>query len=301
MNKDGKYEVSFIYQRKRFNSGFTYSIPKIYTHLITNYIKELAPYKPKKLEGEPRFLRNWNVRAKTRIQNTDRNVIDRVTKDAAEYLGYDKAHYSGHSWRRSAATNLADVGVTLTNLKRHGQWKSDSTCEGYIANSKPLREEREKNILPKEHQDPPQESRELNAINELSGFVKGLLLQDKGSGKPAAKAADEINLPVAEKLQESENMEMNDIEYEDVSDTARHNLPGFTFSQLGFSQMELEDHEQAELSGDLNGIPIFTKKAVTPSPPKKNVVSLRGRTAPVYHNCTFVFKYEGDMMKPPGF
>ena len=42
MNKDGKYEVNFIYQRKRFNIEFIYNIPKIYTHHITNYIKELS-------------------------------------------------------------------------------------------------------------------------------------------------------------------------------------------------------------------------------------------------------------------
>ena len=36
LNKEGKFEVNFIYERKRFNSGFTYTIPKIYTHLITN-------------------------------------------------------------------------------------------------------------------------------------------------------------------------------------------------------------------------------------------------------------------------
>ena len=84
-----------------------------------------------------------------------RNLIDRVAKDAEEYLGYDKAYYSGHSWRRSATTNLADARLTLTNLKRHSQWKSDATCEGYTSNSKPLRDEQEKLLLPKEHQPPP--------------------------------------------------------------------------------------------------------------------------------------------------
>ena len=96
-------------------------------------------------------------------------------------------------------------------------------------------------------------------------------------------------------------MEVDEIEYEDISDTARHNLPDLTFSQLGFSQMELEEHEQAEFAGEINIDPIFTKKQVgTPSPPKK-VVSITKRTAPLYHNCTFVFKYEGYLVRPPGF
>ena len=128
------------------------------------------------------------------------------------------------------------------------------------------------------------------------------MLQDGtgGAGKPAAKAAGEIDLPVAEKLQENEDTEMDDIDFEDVSDTARHDLPDYTYSQLGFSQMELDDDEEAELAGEINGIPIFTKKAATPSPPTKKVI-LPKHMAPVYHNCTFVFKYGGERVKPPDF
>jgi len=51
-------------------------------------------------------------------------------------------------FRRSAATNLADAGVSLVNLKRHGQWKSDTVAERYIANSVPLRQERATKLLP---------------------------------------------------------------------------------------------------------------------------------------------------------
>ena len=58
---------------------------------------------------------------------------------------------------------------------------------------------------------------------------------------------------------------------------------------------------KAELAGELNGVPIFTKKVVTPSPPKKKVISLPKRTTPVYHKCTFVFKYDGDIVRPPRF
>lgn len=37
--------------------------------------------------------------------------------------------------RRSSATLLADTGVNLTTLKRHGGWKSDAVAEGYIEES----------------------------------------------------------------------------------------------------------------------------------------------------------------------
>jgi len=50
--------------------------------------------------------------------------------------------YTGHCLHRSAATNLADCRVSFVNLKRHGQWKSDSVVKGYIADSEPLCMER---------------------------------------------------------------------------------------------------------------------------------------------------------------
>ena len=44
-----------------------------------------------------------------------------------------------------------DVGVMFINFKRHGQWVSDSVVEGFMANSKLLRQERLNCILPVEN------------------------------------------------------------------------------------------------------------------------------------------------------
>lgn len=43
--------------------------------------------------------------------------------------------YTGHCLRRSSATLLAEGGGSITNLKRHGGWKSTSVAEGYVENS----------------------------------------------------------------------------------------------------------------------------------------------------------------------
>ena len=69
-------------------------------------------------------------------------------KTACDILGVDPTGYTTHCFRRSAATNLADTRVSFVNLKRHGQWKSDSVAESYIANSQVLRDERELCLLP---------------------------------------------------------------------------------------------------------------------------------------------------------
>ena len=44
--------------------------------------------------------------------------------------------YSSHSFRRTGATILADAGIDMINLKRMGLWKIDLCVEGYLANSK---------------------------------------------------------------------------------------------------------------------------------------------------------------------
>ena len=43
--------------------------------------------------------------------------------------------YTGHAFRRSSATLLADSGADLSLLKRHGGWKSTSVAERYIEDS----------------------------------------------------------------------------------------------------------------------------------------------------------------------
>ena len=68
-------------KKKIFASGMNF-IPDIYTQLITRYIKELKAQFPNQ-KKDPRFLKNWNVCGNIRIQNTGRNFVDEVAKDAA--------------------------------------------------------------------------------------------------------------------------------------------------------------------------------------------------------------------------
>ena len=104
--------------------------------------------------------------------------------------------FSNHSWRRSAATNLADAGVSKTNLKRHGQWSSDATVEGYIAQSRPLRLERVNKLQPqddsseKEWEEDVTDDRKMPAkhsgftqVDHLSSDEEAVLEQDS-EGEP---------------------------------------------------------------------------------------------------------------------
>ena len=66
-----------------------------------------------------------------------RNTIGAIPSFIASFLGLDKPDlYTGHCFRRSSATALADTGASLTTLKRQFRWKSDSVALGYVDQSK---------------------------------------------------------------------------------------------------------------------------------------------------------------------
>ena len=56
----------------------------------------------------------------------------------AELLELDNASdFSGHSWRRSAASIAADNGITKEDLKRAGRWRSNNVADEYVDNGLP--------------------------------------------------------------------------------------------------------------------------------------------------------------------
>ncbi|RYA72252.1 hypothetical protein DD592_26315 [Enterobacter cloacae complex sp. 2DZ2F20B] len=64
------------------------------------------------------------------------NTIGGILKQIADFLKLrHSSTYTGHCFRRTSATLLADAGVDITVLKRHGNWKSATVAESYIENS----------------------------------------------------------------------------------------------------------------------------------------------------------------------
>ncbi|KAJ8913759.1 hypothetical protein NQ315_002439 [Exocentrus adspersus] len=63
-------------------------------------------------------------------------AIGKIPQKVAEYLNLPNSTlYTGHCFRRTSASLLADSGASIDVLKRHGGWKSASIAEGYIENS----------------------------------------------------------------------------------------------------------------------------------------------------------------------
>ena len=145
----GKITVTFDHGRKRRNEGFKFDIPSCYKPLFEKYLSEIKEDDPENSQ----FLKNFNKKSKMRIQNAGKENIKQFPKRQCILLKIDPKGYTTHAYRRSAATNLADQGVSKTNLKRHGQWKSDTAVEVYIAQSKPIRYERMSKLMPTQDQE----------------------------------------------------------------------------------------------------------------------------------------------------
>ncbi|KAJ8915294.1 hypothetical protein NQ315_014802 [Exocentrus adspersus] len=70
------------------------------------------------------------------VQAIGKNTFGKIPQKVAEYLNLPNSTlYTGHCFRRTSASLLADSGASIDVLKRHGGWKSASVAEGHIENS----------------------------------------------------------------------------------------------------------------------------------------------------------------------
>lgn len=64
------------------------------------------------------------------------NTIGKIPGNIAGYLKLPNPElFTGHCFRRSSATMLANSGSNISNIKRHGGWKSTTVAESYIEES----------------------------------------------------------------------------------------------------------------------------------------------------------------------
>jgi integrase len=64
------------------------------------------------------------------------NMFGKIPRIIASFLNLpNPEQYTGHCFRRSSASLLADSGADLLTVKRHGGWRSNTVAEGYIEDS----------------------------------------------------------------------------------------------------------------------------------------------------------------------
>lgn len=82
-----------------------------------------------------RFFINYR-NGKCTVQAVGVNMFAKIPYEIAKFLHLENPElYTGHCFRRSSATLLADTGADILELKRHGGWKSSTVAEGYVKES----------------------------------------------------------------------------------------------------------------------------------------------------------------------
>lgn len=82
-----------------------------------------------------RFFQNYQ-KGRCVAQPIGINKFGAMPKEIAKFLNLpDPDLYTGHSFRRTSATLLADSGADLLTLKRHGGWRSSTVAESYVEDS----------------------------------------------------------------------------------------------------------------------------------------------------------------------
>lgn len=101
-----------------------------------NIYKKYVDLRPKDIDSKTsRFFLCYR-NGKCTKQPIGINTIGNIPKLVAKYLNLENADaYTGHCYRRTSTTLLADSGADMLTIKRHGGWKSDSVAAGYIENS----------------------------------------------------------------------------------------------------------------------------------------------------------------------
>ncbi|KAJ8667893.1 hypothetical protein QAD02_009556 [Eretmocerus hayati] len=109
----------------------TFAVNVPWKDLVLRYIS----LRPKNIKHDSLFINYQN--GKCTSQPMGINKLGGMPQKVAKYLNLkNPERYTGHAFRRTSATFLADAGASLTTLKRHGGWRSDATAEAYIADSR---------------------------------------------------------------------------------------------------------------------------------------------------------------------
>lgn len=101
---------------------------------LVETIRNYVGLRPKNCSNDRFFLAYRTGRCTN--QPIGINTIGSMPKIIAEFLGLPNAkEFTGHCFRRTSTTILANAGADLRDIKRHGGWRSDSVAEGYIQTS----------------------------------------------------------------------------------------------------------------------------------------------------------------------
>lgn len=99
-----------------------------------DYYRMYAALRPSAISHRRFFLKYLNNRCTCNPVGI--NTFGKMPSVIAEFLGLpEPKQFTGHCFRRSSASLLAESGANITQIKKHGGWKSTKVAEGYIDQS----------------------------------------------------------------------------------------------------------------------------------------------------------------------
>lgn len=111
------------------------------------YHQKYAALRPSTVNHRRYFL--FYLNNKCTVQPIGINTFGKMPTVIAEFLGLpDHKQYTGHCFRRTSASLLAESGAHITEIKKHGGWRSTSVAEGYIDESMSYKNATAQKILP---------------------------------------------------------------------------------------------------------------------------------------------------------
>ena len=109
-----------------------------------NYVQYLTQYCDVLKEADlyiGHLFKSYRIRKSDRsgyytAQPMGVHMLAKTGVQVAEFLGLENPQsFTGHSFRRSSATNMAEAGASSTDMKTHVNWKNEGTALKYINNS----------------------------------------------------------------------------------------------------------------------------------------------------------------------
>lgn len=126
------------------NSALIITVPdtktgkkRIFTVTSIDHIRIYRKYvqlRPKHITSRRVFIRYTNGKCNAQVVGVHK--IGQIPSLIAKYLELPNSQaYTGHCYRRSSATLLANTGADMRIIKSHGGWKSSTVAEGYVEDS----------------------------------------------------------------------------------------------------------------------------------------------------------------------
>lgn len=101
---------------------------------LLDIIREYMALRPSHINHN-RFFINY-INEKCTVQPVGVHKIGRVPQFVAKYLDLENPQsFTGHCFRRTSATILANAGVSMGDIRRHSEWQSSTAAIGYFDGS----------------------------------------------------------------------------------------------------------------------------------------------------------------------